>query len=89
MSKQLVSKLSQKSQVTVPLEVRRRLGLRPHDTLAFIISDDSVTIQRSESVVSRTSSIIRSPYPPLGAEEEQAAFDTAFEEEARRENAGG
>ena len=38
-------KLSSKSQVTVPAEVRRELAIGPHDRLSFVIEDGVVTVR--------------------------------------------
>lgn len=38
--KEFVSTVSSKGQVTIPVNVRRRLGLRPADTVAFVLTED-------------------------------------------------
>jgi AbrB family looped-hinge helix DNA binding protein len=47
----LASTISSKGQVTVPLEVRRRLGLREGDRVEFVFEDGRATIRpaRGES----------------------------------------
>ena len=45
------SSLTSKGQVTIPAEVRRRLGLKPGDRVAFIIDGDEVRLVRRESRV--------------------------------------
>ena len=39
--------LSSKSQVVLPAEVRRRLGLRPGDRLVIEVEDDHVVIRKA------------------------------------------
>jgi antitoxin PrlF len=39
------STISSKGQVTVPVEVRRRLGLKPGDRIAYVIKDGLTYIQ--------------------------------------------
>ena len=42
--KLVTSTLTQRSQVTVPIEVRRVLGLKPRDKVAFAIEDGEVRL---------------------------------------------
>lgn len=43
--KEIVATLTSKGQVTIPAEVRQRLGLKSGDKLAFEIEDDQVRIK--------------------------------------------
>jgi AbrB family looped-hinge helix DNA binding protein len=45
------SALTTKGQVTIPAEVRRQLGLKPGDRVAFIIDADEVRLVRQETRV--------------------------------------
>jgi AbrB family looped-hinge helix DNA binding protein len=45
------STLTSKGQVTIPADVRRRLGLRPGDRVAFVVDGDEVRLVRKESRV--------------------------------------
>lgn len=45
------SALTTKGQVTIPAEVRRRLGLHPGDRVAFVVDGDDVRLVRKESRV--------------------------------------
>lgn len=38
--KELISTISSKGQVTIPVEVRRQLGVHPADKVAFVVSDE-------------------------------------------------
>ena len=42
--KQITTKLTQRSQVTVPAEVLRLLGLKPRDRVVFAIEDGKVSL---------------------------------------------
>lgn len=42
--REITAKLTSKGQVTVPVEVRRHLGVSPKDRVAFVIGDDG-TVQ--------------------------------------------
>ncbi len=44
----LSSTISSKGQVTVPLEVRRRLGLKEGDRIEFVISGDQTFIRPAQ-----------------------------------------
>lgn len=82
--KELTSVLTRKGQVTVPLEVRRKLGLERGDRVAFIVDDDDVRIAARGSVVERTAGAFKSKRPPFSAEQlrseaEQAMADAALE----------
>lgn len=42
--KELVTTMTQRGQITVPSEVRRLLGLKPRDKVAFTIDGDEVRL---------------------------------------------
>lgn len=42
--KEIVTTITQRSQVTIPAEVRRVLGLEPRGKVAFTIEDDRVSL---------------------------------------------
>lgn len=42
-----IARLSSKSQIVVPAEVRRRLHLRPGDLLEITLEDDVVTLRKA------------------------------------------
>ncbi len=79
-----LSRVSTKGQVTIPAEIRRLLGLGPHDTVAFTVEDHQVKLKRSQGVVQRTAGALAGPGPKLSAEEERAAAEQAIAEEATR-----
>ncbi len=43
------SALTVKGQVTIPVDIRKQLGLHPGDKIAFLIEDDHVVLFRKES----------------------------------------
>jgi AbrB family looped-hinge helix DNA binding protein len=43
------STLTKKGQITIPVQVRRRLGLHPGDNVGFIVEDGEVRLVRKES----------------------------------------
>ena len=44
---QQLSKLTSKFQATIPLAVRRKLGLKPGDAVLFEIEHDVITVRRA------------------------------------------
>lgn len=44
---QQLSKVTSKYQATIPLAVRRKLGLKAGDAVVFEIENDSVTVRRA------------------------------------------
>ena len=43
-NREIVTTITQRSQVTIPAEVRRVLGLKPRDKVAFTIREDGVRL---------------------------------------------
>ncbi len=80
--KELTSVVTRKGQVTVPLEVRRKLGLERGDRVAFIVDDDTVRIAARGSVVERTAGAFKSKKPSLSAEELRREAERAIAEAA-------
>lgn len=46
-------RLTEKGQVTIPVEVRRRLGLRPGDEVEFVLDGTGARVVRAATVPSR------------------------------------
>jgi len=83
--KQHLTTLTRKGQVTLPAEIRRRLGLKEGDKVAFIEGEHSIEVVRPESVVARTAGALKNNIPMLSPEAERAAVEQAISEE--QENA--
>jgi len=47
--REYLSSVSPKGQVTLPAEVRRLLGVKPKDKVAFVVDDESVTVKKTEN----------------------------------------
>ena len=73
--------MTRKGQVTVPVEIRRALGLKVGDGVTFIMTDGEVRVETG-SVVERTRGIFKSNLPPLSAEELRVEAEIAIAEEA-------
>ncbi len=74
--------VTRKGQVTVPAEIRRALGLKEGDRVAFVLEGSQVRLQRAGSVVELTASMLRSEGPPLAPEELREAAERAMAHEA-------
>lgn len=75
------SSVSVKGQVTLPVEVRRRLGLNPRDRVRFTIEDGEVKLCRVPSVLATSYQAVPPLDPPRSPEE---AIRIAVEEHARQ-----
>jgi len=47
---QQLSKVTSKYQATIPLAVRRKLGLKPGDAVVFEIENDTITVRRATAL---------------------------------------
>lgn len=86
--KELHSRVTSKGQVTIPIEVRRSLGVGQGDTVVFVFEESGVSLKRSGSVVEATYGALKSDQPSLSAEEERRAAEEAIAEEAIRRMGG-
>jgi AbrB family looped-hinge helix DNA binding protein len=85
---ELFSTVTTKGQVTIPLEVRKILGVEPHDKVVFVVDEGQVRLLRGGSVVARTAGACKSAEPPLTAEELREAAERAIAEDGM-ERMGG
>lgn len=76
--RELLSKVSSKGQVTIPIEVRRLLGVQPEDKVAFVVEEGNVQLKRTGSVVDRTAGALKSHEPPLSAKQLREAAEEAI-----------
>ncbi len=49
---EIVSSITSKGQVTIPAEVRRRLGLGTPDKIAFVLDEDGVRLRPATTTLS-------------------------------------
>jgi AbrB family looped-hinge helix DNA binding protein len=42
--REIITTVTERGQVTIPAEVRRRLGIKPHDKVVFAIDDSQVRL---------------------------------------------
>lgn len=82
--RQHISTLTVKGQVTIPAEIRRVLGLAPHDKVAFWLEADQVRLRPATSIVAQTAGMLKSDQPALSPQDEKRATEEAIAEEAVR-----
>lgn len=70
-----LSKITSKSQMTVPAEVRKALQVGPGDTLAFAVGDGGVVVSKAEPVDWRYLSALEQTLGEWSTAEDGAAFD--------------
>ena len=77
--------LTEKGQVTIPLEIRRRLGLHPHDKVSFEVEGDVVKIRRAASKLLEGFGAVTSRKRPEDFRELREAFERGVAEEVASE----
>jgi len=80
--KQLHTLITRDGRVTVPAEIRRKLGLEPGDRVTFVIDRGEVKLVRKGSVVERTARMLRGPSRGRTAEHLREEAERAIAEEA-------
>ncbi len=79
------SSVSSKGQITLPVEIRRRLGIKPRDRVAFSLEGDSVRVVPAGSRLAAGYGVVPALKEPLSLEEtaevarEEHALDAASE----------
>ena len=80
--REIAATTTQRNQVTIPAEVRRLLGLKPRDKVAFTIEDDGVV--RLAAVSFSLESAYGSVKPVAGAVDLDQAIQDAKDDKAER-----
>ena len=78
--------MTRKGQITIPISMRRLLGLKEGDQVEFVVEGSAIMLRPAGSLAARTAGIL-SAYrrdPALTAEEERAATEAAIAEDAVR-----
>lgn len=86
--KEIVSTITSKGQVTIPAEVRRLLGLKNHDKVAFIIDNQAGTVRLQSARYPDIASVVGAagslPHPLSWQEMRDIAREDALGEKYRR-----
>ena len=73
-----VTTVTRKGQITLPVAIRKALGLTRGDKVVVSLEDDEVRLKRTESVTTQTAGSLHSEQPALPAEEERKAAEEAI-----------
>lgn len=68
--------MTQKGQVTIPAEIRAKLGIAPKDTVRFVLEADGVKVQLAPSKIRKHFGVIT----PKNIPEDWTAVRREFEE---------
>lgn len=80
--REIVSTVTRKGQVTIPIEVRKRLGVGTPDKVAFVLEDEGVRLK--PATVSLASLFGSVPALPNESADLEREIDEAMAEEADR-----
>jgi AbrB family looped-hinge helix DNA binding protein len=80
--------VTRKGQVTIPADIRRALGIKEGDKVAFVLEDKQVKLTRKGSVVEQTAGALKSDLPALSPQEERKAAEQAIAEDVIRRMRG-
>jgi AbrB family looped-hinge helix DNA binding protein len=70
----LTSRISAKGQLTIPSEVRKRLRLRPGDTIAYAVSGETATIRKIDPLDAGFLRLANDSFADWSAPEADEAF---------------
>jgi antitoxin PrlF len=74
--------VTRKGQVTIPADIRRALGIKEGDKVAFVLEDKQVKLTKKGSVVEQTAGMMQNNLPRLTPQEEHEAAEQGIAEEA-------
>jgi AbrB family looped-hinge helix DNA binding protein len=76
------TRLTEKGQVTIPLEIRELLGLKPKDPVRFEVIDGKVQIKPAPSMLERHFRRVPVPSPAHDWRAERSAFEQSMADDA-------
>lgn len=74
---ELMSTVTAKGQTTIPSEVRKKLGLRPRQRVAYRIEGDKVVLEPAGSSLGALAGKLKDDKPAASKQEERAAYRSA------------
>lgn len=79
------TRITTKGQVTIPADVRRLLGVRPHDRITFVVEADQVRLTpATRGIVARTAGALKGEEPRVSSREEKLAAEEAIAAEVEQ-----
>jgi AbrB family looped-hinge helix DNA binding protein len=79
-----ITRITSKGQVTVPVIIRRALGLKPRDRIAFSLQDGVATLRKAESVVDKLAGSVKWTGGPIDFKELRREFEDDMGKNAMR-----
>ena len=84
-----VSTVTRKGQVTLPVEIRRALGIKQGDKIAFEVDDQGVArLARQDTFTARTAGIVKANRPPVSVVELRTVAEAEIAEGASERSGG-
>jgi AbrB family looped-hinge helix DNA binding protein len=83
--KEMLSSVSPKGQVTLPVEIRRLLGIKPRDKVAFRLEQGKVEITAAASALAASYQAIPALKPARSWKEIEALVGEEIAQDAARE----
>ena len=84
--KELETRLTQKGQITIPKEIRTRLGLKPKDLVRFEVEGDVVRLKPAPSKLLEGYGAVAPRKRPENWKEVRAEMEQAIAAEVQRED---
>ena len=79
--REIVTIITRKGQTTIPIEIRRALGLKEGDKISFVLDGNQARLERAGSIVARTAGMLKSEQPRLTAKELRRVAEQAIADE--------
>lgn len=73
--------MTEKGQVTIPQEIRRIMGLRPHDRVHFQVRGEEITISRASSKLLAGFGAVTPKNQPEDIHKQRKAFEEGVAED--------
>ncbi len=80
-----ITRVTSKGQVTIPVEIRRALGIKPRDRVEFTLVDGVAKVAKSESVVDRLGGSVPWTGGPLDFKKLRREFEEEMARDVRSE----
>jgi AbrB family looped-hinge helix DNA binding protein len=80
--------LTTKGQVTIPAEIRARLGLKPHDKLVFEVDGDTAKLRKVESTIESMYGSVKPRKRPEDFRKLREGFEQGVADEVMSETDG-
>ncbi len=83
--RQVITRVTSKGQVTIPVEIRRALGIKPRDRVEFSLADGVATVAKAKSVVEKWAGAFKGTGGPIDIKRLRREFEDSMARNVRRE----